>query len=203
MTGVGWTLLSLREREGREDRDLRVELLAASAASTAISSSSPSFSTSATNGVPENSEAPFEASLFLRFGGAGVASSRSSEVLRFRKAREPSKGSSSTIKVLKIECEPGLEVPRAAGSKSLVSLEAEDRLLATTSWSGSSACSTHVGHLHWAASEKRMSLEYTKIETTSLERSQDLPSSEPSELASRAHCRCAAGSVSRWTCHLL
>ena len=46
--------------------------------------------------------------------------------LRLRKDRDPSSGSSSKIKVLKTECEPGRAMPRNAGNRSLVNLEVED-----------------------------------------------------------------------------
>ena len=86
-----------------------------------------------------------------------AVSSCSSVALRFRNDREPSNGSPSTMRVLKIEWDPGLDVPRCAGSKSLVSLDAEDLRLLTASssaLSGSRALSTHCGHLHLSASRE-------------------------------------------------
>ena len=137
------TLLSLRDLEGREDLDFRVDVLAASTFSTAGSSAS---LLSATTAEAERSEVVLGVLCFLRLEGPGVASSCSSVGLRLRRDRDPSSGSPSTMRVLKMECDPGLEVPRCAGSKSLVSLDAEDRLLLVASSSGisgSRALSTH------------------------------------------------------------
>lgn len=60
-------------------------------------------------------------------GGSSSSSSSSGEVvLRFLSEREPSKGSSSRMRLLKTECESGLMPPLAAGNKSRASLGTED-----------------------------------------------------------------------------
>lgn len=201
VTWPGSMLLSLRDRDGRDDLDFRVDTLIASAFSVASSSVA---LISATAAEADRSEVGFELLGFLRLAGvAVVVSSCSSVALRFRSEREPSNGSSSMMRVLKMECEPGLGVPRAAGSKSLVSLDAEDRLLLAASVSalvsGSRALSTHCGHLQFSASGRKVSDDGHECSKVSLEGQYgwlSLPSSEANELASRAHCRCAAESVS-------
>jgi hypothetical protein len=143
VTGPGLTLLSLRDLEGRDDLDFRVDVLAASKFSTAGSSAS---LLPATTADADRSEVLLGVLCFLRLEGPGVVSSCSSVALRLRRDRDPSSGSPSTMRVLKMECDPGLDVPRCAGSKSLVSLDAEDRLVLTASssrTSGSRALSTH------------------------------------------------------------
>lgn len=86
------------------------------------------------------------------------SSASTDEVLRFRSNLDPSIGSSSTIKLLKTECESGLIAPLWEGSKSRASFGAEDRRRVITdgvSWftvSGSRALDTHPGQRHFAAS---------------------------------------------------
>jgi len=143
VTGPGLTLLSLRDLEGRDDLDFRVDVLAASAFPTAGSSVS---LLSATTAEADRSEVVLKGLCLLRLEGPGVASSCSSVALRLRRDRDPSSGSPSIMRVLKMECDPGLDVPRWVGSKSLVSLEVEERLVLAASSSGTSgsrALSTH------------------------------------------------------------
>ena len=73
-----------------------------------------------------------------------------------RSDREPSSGSSSRMRLLKTEWEPGRDPPRGAGSKSLVNFVAEDLLRETVSSGveGSRAFSTQSGHRHLVASEE-------------------------------------------------
>ena len=129
LTSPGLTLFNLRDLDGRDDLDLRVEMLAASTFSLASSSASLLSATTA--------EADLDVFLdvlgLFRLVIEGAVSSCSSVALRLRSDRDPSKGSPSTMRVLNIECDPGLDVPRCAGSRSRVSLDAEDRLLRTAS----------------------------------------------------------------------
>lgn len=91
------------------------------------------------------------------FFGRGICSSTASEeAFLFRNERDPSMGSSSRMRLLKTECDPGRAAPRCAGSKSLASFGADARLWDMRSsgsgWSGSRAFSTQFGHRHCSAS---------------------------------------------------
>ena len=68
-----------------------------------------------------------EGVFFCRLRVSGPRSSTSSEdAFRFLNDREPSRGSSSIIKVLKMECDSGLKASLCAGSRSLAILEVMD-----------------------------------------------------------------------------
>lgn len=154
--------LRFRDLEARDDIGFRVEALPASAFSiekpdVAFATLPISLSTSVARvGDADNPDSDiFLSWFFRRFLEAAEVSSWSEEALRFRNDRDPSSGSSSRMRVLNTECEPGLDTPRWAGSRSLVNLVAEDRRRETVSsvFSGSRAFSTHSGHLHLIGSK--------------------------------------------------
>ena len=152
-----FVVFGIRDLEARDDLDFRVEALPASTFSfekpdAALAMLPNSLPTSiARAGDADNPDSDFFVSWFRRrFLGTAVVSSWSEEALRFRNERDPSSGSSSRIRVLKTEWEPGLDTPRWAGSKSRVNFVAEDRRRETASsvLSGSTPFSTQDGHLH-------------------------------------------------------
>lgn len=93
-------LFSLRDLDGRDDLDFLVVALVASAISAMASSVA---LVSVTAAEVDLSEVGLELLGFLRFAGEATVSSCSSVVLRFRSERDPSRGSSSIMRVLKME----------------------------------------------------------------------------------------------------
>ena len=71
--------------------------------------------------------------LRLRLPVREGSSSSGDVVLRFLSERDPSRGSSSKIRLLKTECESGLIPPLACGSRSRASLGTEERRRAAIS----------------------------------------------------------------------
>ena len=75
----------------------------------------------------------FSGSLVSTLCFLGLLSGRSrcsDEAFRLRNDRDPSRGSSSRMRVLNTEWEPGRDAPRCAGSRSRVNLEVDDLRLA-------------------------------------------------------------------------
>lgn len=129
----------MRDLEGLDDLDFRVEVLPASTVSSKIvgkpsEAFEPLRFSFASVGAVEAREADFEVSWRLRrLFGIVVDSLFSDDAFRFRNDRDPSSGSSSRIRVLNTEWEPGLDTPLWAGSRSLVNLDVDDLLRETVS----------------------------------------------------------------------
>jgi hypothetical protein len=126
----------------------------------------------------------------------GCGTSSSCDAFRFRNDRVPSGGSSGRMSSLKMECPPG-STPRCDGSRSLASLGTDDNLRRVSDW-GDSSCSSLLSScrlfcmqaVHRQCFTSRSSQQTSYWTWTG---KAAVPSSGLSVLASRAHCRCAAG----------